>query len=99
MASYSVARSKHATLSTTVVDTVTLSDFGQLVEVVNDDGTNALWVTVDGTTPVASADNTHRVPANGRKLIDVGAPGRTGVAVKVLGNGGAYHVELDAQTL
>ena len=57
MASYTVARSKHATLVAATVDTITLErDYSQ-VEIVNR-GTEDIWATVDGSTPVAAADDT-----------------------------------------
>lgn len=58
MASYTVARSKHATLVAATVDSVTLSlDYSQ-VEIVNRSTTGDIYATVDGTTPVSAADDT-----------------------------------------
>lgn len=92
MASYPAARAVHKTLTGTTVDTVTLSSSADFVEVLNYSLTDLLWVRVDGVTPVAAADDTHRIPPNRGKVIAVPA-NRASVEVLVLGNGNAYTVE------
>jgi hypothetical protein len=63
MASYSVDRAKHATLVASTVDTVTLGrDFNE-VEILNRDGTAAIYFTVDGSTPTVGGDNALVIPA------------------------------------
>lgn len=58
MASYTVAKAKHATLVASTVDSVTLSlDFGS-VEILNRSTTDTIYATVDGSTPVVAADDT-----------------------------------------
>lgn len=58
MASYTVARSKHATLVAATVDSVTLSRDYAEVEIVNRGAAGDIYATVDGTTPAPAADNT-----------------------------------------
>lgn len=91
---YSVKRAKHATLSTTTVDTVTLNENCSEVLVINYDGTNKVFFTLDGTTPAALADDSYVVPiTNSTK---VRAPLRVSnaspIVVSVVGSGGAYSV-------
>lgn len=90
---YSVKRAKHATLSTTTVDTVTLNENCSEVLVINFDGTNKVFFTLDGTAPVALADDSYVVPiTNSTK---VRAPLRSNASplvVSVVGSGGAYSV-------
>lgn len=108
MASYTAVRGKHATLSSTTVDTVTLTQGGVtgreiVLMVANDDTTNKLYFTyaLNGTpaTPTAGGDDTYYVPVSSQRFVTIygGNPGTTTVIVKVIGNGGMYHVEL--QTL
>lgn len=107
MASYSVALCKHATLSGTTVDTVTITD-ATTIDVCNDaaaGGTN-LYVTVGiGTAPsdpTSGGDNTYMVPPGGWSTFAASSlftgygvsPGQyPDIVVKVLGNNNAYRVE------
>ena len=62
MASHSVARSKHTTLTATTVDTVTLTTNHGQVEVANRASSGAgISFTVDGTSPTALGDDTYWV--------------------------------------
>ena len=96
MASYSVARAAHKTLSTTTVDTVTLTRKFRRVKVINRDNTNPIWVTYGSAPadPVANADDIDIVMPG--QTLDISMAGaRTSTStnvVKVLGNGGAYSV-------
>lgn len=95
MAAYSELVSKHATLSGTTVDSVTLTKAFGKVEVLNR-GTGTLYVTtgnsVSGTTdPTAAGDDTTVVPAGA--CVELDANGRTGFTVKIIGNGDAYSVQ------
>ena len=99
-------RSVHNTLTGTTVDTVTLQGTWAAVEVVNWDASDTLWVTVGHQVPgsvglsnaevpadpVASANETFRVPAGTSLLIPLpnGAPVQP--IVKILGDGGDYSV-------
>lgn len=93
MASYSVKRAKSATLTSTTADTVTFTQLWPACDVANDDGTNDLWVRVDGVTAVADADNATRVPAGQSKVIQLPIPSSGNQALSLVGNGGAYTVE------
>jgi hypothetical protein len=89
-------QTKHATLTTTTVDQITLTGAGSgRFEVVNRDGTNTVWVTYSRTgtpvDPVASADDAHVLPPNSSK--EFYTFGSNNLIVKILGNGGAYSVE------
>jgi hypothetical protein len=96
MATYTVNLAKHATLSGTTVDTVTLNGAGTgRFEVINRDGTNTAWVTYSrgGTPadPTASGDECHVLPPNSSK--EFFTFGASALVMKILGNGGAYSVE------
>ena len=89
MASYSVARSKHATLAAATVDSVTLTANYSSVEVMNRGTAGDVYFTVDGSTPVSGADDTFVVVPGGSlavasssssdvvKLISSGTPAYT----------------------
>lgn len=58
-----MAFSKHVTLTAATVATVTLdADFNN-VEVVNVDGTAAVYFTLDGDDPTVAGDDTYVLPA------------------------------------
>jgi hypothetical protein len=61
MATYTVATSKHATLTANTVDTVTLG-IGTYVEVLNR-STSDIYFTLDNTTPTIGGDDTLIVTA------------------------------------
>lgn len=89
MASYSVARAKHATLSGTTVDTVTLT-IGSALLITNRHATIDMSITVDGTTPTALGDDTYIVRAGEAKSIDLSSDT---LVVKIIGNANPYSVE------
>jgi hypothetical protein len=97
MASYTVQKTANKTLSTTVVDDVTVSRRFGKVAVTNRDPTNVLWVTV-GTVvappaaPVANTDEIEAIPPNTTRVLDVPSAGQSQPVVKVLGSGGGYSV-------
>ena len=96
MASNSAVSLISATLSTTTVDTATLTGSVQAVRVWNLTGTAALYVTIGSTaaqaaTPTSGGDGTMVVPAGIWRAIPIPGPG--GAVVKVIGNGNAYVVE------
>lgn len=95
MAAQTAIKTQHATLSTTVVDSVTLSGAVRQIAVTNRDGSNVAWVTVGSAPadPVASADETFVIPVSSRKVVWVSSRARSNMVVKILGNGGAYSVE------
>lgn len=98
MATSTVARASHATLSTTTVDTVNLTDLLTRVNVINRTGTADLTVTWAtggaAANPVALAAETLLVPAGQSLTFAVGGSSslqRT--QVKVLGDGNGYSVQ------
>lgn len=104
MASYSVTRAKHATLSSTTVDTVTISGTYTHVEIVNTSGSTTIYATVGvgGSTPsdpTAAGDNTFTVPAGTVRTVPLGGTASptllenlAPIKVKVIGNGNGYSV-------
>lgn len=98
MATYTVVSAKHATLSTTTVDTVNVSSNVGSVIVLNRSGTSDLTVTTSvgstAATPVALADDTIIVPAGMSVVWSSGGARDQTVQVKVLGNGNAYSVQV-----
>jgi len=99
MATDSVIKSASNTLSTTTVDTINLKQWWDQIEISNQ-GTTALTVTLDGTTPTALMDNAEIVEAGVSKLFRAVRQGN-GIAgdatyfchiVKIIGNGNAYSV-------
>lgn len=94
MASLSAAKSKHATLSGTTVDTVTLTGGYEFVEILNRHATEILSVTTNGVTPTAAGDDTEVIPGGGSVVLEFS--GAT-AAVKIIGNGNAYSVTGVAQ--
>lgn len=103
MASVSGAKTCHATLSTTTVDTVTLTDKVNQVAVLNAHSSEILSVlvgtsTVSGAaaatnagTVTASVDESFRVPAAGRTVV-FKSKRQTYVGLSIIGNGNAYSV-------
>jgi hypothetical protein len=104
MAAVAGVQAASATLSTTTVDTVTLTGKGNLLTVVNraaSDGTT-FWITYNATagtaaTPTAAGDECYPVPpGNGAisfRIRSVAAVAN-GLTVKILGDGHAYTVML-----
>ena len=87
----------NATLSTTTVDTVTLTGKWRVVEVYNRDDalTGAMmWVTFNGEDPVAEAAGCYPVPPGTAFERSVTPNDITGSPepIKVLGNGNDYTV-------
>jgi len=92
MATYNVVRTKHATLLATVVDTVNLSGSFGFVRVVNRSALGSVFVRVDGTDPVVSADETFSVDNNSEKEIPI--PNTAAIQVRlVCSAAAAYSVE------
>lgn len=93
MATDSAVRSVSNTLTTTVADTITLTQAWPAIEVTNADTTNDVWVRQDGTTAVALADNCTKVPAGTSKTIRASVTGSGTVVISIVGSGGAYSIE------
>lgn len=87
----------HKTLTGTTADTVTVAVFDDVsvnIEVKNrSTSTNPIFVRVDGTTAVASADGTTVIEPGEFFVFDV-RQGSNGVAtLSVVGNGDTYDVD------
>lgn len=100
MASVNDAKSITATLSGTTADTVTLNQLWPAVEVVNADGSNDMFVSMNGTnaptTAVANGAGMDRIPKGTTKVLRaIPIQNGTGVGtivLSVVGNGGAYTI-------
>lgn len=92
-------RSVYNTLSTVVVDTVTLQGHWAAVEISNREafGGASLWVTAGKSgdtlpTPAALANETFEVPAGGSLVIEMYNGASVNPQVKILGSGNKYGV-------
>lgn len=85
MASYTVAKSKHATLVAATVDTVNIPA-SVSVEVLNRSTDQVIYFTTNGVTPVAAADDTFIVLAGQSLTIPDSAV--HGTAIKLISAGG-----------
>lgn len=100
MAVDSAIKSVTNTFSTTVADTITLTQSYPAVEITNYDTVNYIYVSMDGTSaptvPVAEADNLVAIPPLTSKVIrsiprqDVNP---NTVVLRLVGSGGKYTVE------
>ena len=107
MASYSDAKSVHETLTGTTVDTVTLSQFWDAVEITNHDSSTPLYVRFDAQNPTSGGEGSWVVPRAASKTFKTsdgvsnwaaGVAGSTAEAtapirVRIVGNNNAYSVE------
>lgn len=94
MAAYSEVRSKHATLTTTTVDTVVLTGSHAKVQIINHNASTAMYanVAVNGGTPSAvtsAVDDSYVIPPNGVLTLRSGG---VGFSASIIGNGNAYSV-------
>lgn len=78
--------SRHVTLVASTVTTVTLDRQYGTVEVVNVDGTDAVYFTVNGTVPAVASDGTIVLPAviGG---VDLAADSNSPTVVKLISEG------------
>lgn len=84
---------KHATTVANAVSTVNYAfDTGQ-VAVYNFDGTENLFVRVDGTDPTIEGDDSYAVPVGSRRVITVETDGNT--VVKAI-SAGVVKFEVEA---
>lgn len=95
MAAQTCAKTQHATLSTTVADSITFTGTGAYLCVTNRGavGDAALYFTFDGTTAVSAADETYVCQPQQSKVIGPAKFG-PGTSVSVVGSGNAYSVEI-----
>jgi hypothetical protein len=103
MAAVDGVNAASATLSTTTVDTVTLTGRGTILTVINREASTGtdFWITFNangGTaaTPTAAGDECYPVMPRGSQSFRVRsvATVASGVTVKILGDGHAYTVQL-----
>jgi hypothetical protein len=71
MPSYTVKRSKHATLVANTADTVTLTSRPKSIELRNFSSIAVIYYRVDGTVPTVSGDDTYRLGPNGTLEVDL----------------------------
>lgn len=99
MATDTVARTSHATLTTTTVDTINITDLVNEINVRNRSGATDLAVTfafgvgAAAATPVLLADESLIVPAGGSLTFSLDRDRYHTAQVKILGNGNAYSVQ------
>lgn len=93
MATDSAVRSVSNTLTTTVADTITLTQAWPAIEVTNSDDTNILWVRQDGVTAVALADNATPIAPSTSKILAASVNSAGQHVISVVGSGGAYTIE------
>lgn len=93
MATDSAVRSVTNTLTTTVADTITLTQAWRAIEVTNHDASDLLYLRQDGTTAVASADGTSVVLPASSKVLAASVNGSGQIVVSIVGDGGTYTIE------
>lgn len=93
MATDSAVKSVTNTFTTTLADTVTLIQGWPFVAITNHDGTNAVYVRFDGTTPVAEADGTSIVRISSTRVFPVSMNSAGQHVVGLVGSAGKYTVE------
>jgi ribosomal protein L14 len=95
MAAQTTAVAQHATLSTTVADSVVFTGVGKYLCVTNHaaSGGANLYFRADGTTAVSLADNTYVVLPQQAKVI---GPSMFGPATRlsIVGSGNVYSAEI-----
>lgn len=93
MATDSASRSVTNTLTTTVADTVTLTNGWKEIAVVNHTTNTTLSFRWDGTTAVADADNVISVPPSTIRTVPVGPNSSGQVVVSIVGSATKYSIE------
>lgn len=58
MTAYSVKHAKHATLTISTVDTVTLTGANAMLEIINRSTSDVIYVRLDGTAPTVAGNET-----------------------------------------
>jgi hypothetical protein len=95
MASLTAVRAKHATLTTTTADDVTLSGVGTWVRVTNRSTGQPLTVIFGGSTaPTGLMDDSFVLDVNERRFfLRPGSPNQA-LVVRVVGSANPYSIEL-----
>lgn len=91
MASFSVDRSKHATLTADAVDTVTLGYRGT-VEVLNRSASDYIYFTNDDSAPAVDGDDTFVVGPGQSLLVGASNVGSNEVVKLISAGAAAYSV-------
>lgn len=97
MATDHALKSVTNTFSTTVADVVTLDQLWPYVEITNHDGTNSMFMSMDGTlaptTAVADANDQEVIrPATSKLFRTRPIPGTNTIVMSIVGSGGKYTV-------
>jgi hypothetical protein len=93
MATDSAVRSVTNTLSTTVADTVTLTQGWPAIAVTNHDAADLVYFRQDGAVAVAAADNT-TIVLPGQTVVAAASMNDAGEhVISIVGDGGAYTIE------
>lgn len=90
MATFTVADDEigayNKTLTADAADTVTLEGRVEAIEVVNLNGSAAIYFTTDGSEPEVEGAATHEIPAaSGVRVVNIG--GKDNVEVKLISDG------------
>lgn len=93
MATDSALRSVTNTLTTTVADTITITQAWPAIAVTNHDASDFVYFRQDGTTAVAAADNTTVVLPGTTVIRAASVNSSNQIVVSIVGDGGAYTVE------
>lgn len=105
MATISDLRAVNATLTTTTVDIVNLTQFWDAIDITNVDAAQDLYITFDGSTPTAAGEGCIMIPRSSSGTYgpgdgitnENGVPGSTvdGTTchqVRIIGSGNTYSV-------
>ncbi len=93
MADLTAIKAKHATLTSTTADKITLSARAEMVNILNHSTTQRLTVIFGGdAAPTANMDDSYVVPTSGSLLLPY--PGGASLVVRVVGDGNPYSVQL-----
>lgn len=93
MATDSAARAVTNTLTTTVADTITLTQPWEAIAVTNHDSADTIYFRQDGTTAVAAANDCTVVLAGQTVIRASSVTGSNTCVISVVGDGGLYTVE------
>jgi hypothetical protein len=90
MAAVGGALACHATLTGVNADTVTLTEDGEELRIVNHHATEKLWAKFNGTTAVALEDENFIILPGQTQVFPGGFQNRP---ISIVGNGNVYSVE------
>jgi hypothetical protein len=93
MATDSAVRSVTNTLTTTLADTVTITQAWPSVDITNHSSSAILYFRVDGSTAVAAADNNGVILSGQSKVVALPINSSGQGVVSVIGSGNIYTIE------